>query len=145
MIGRTTEPTPPTIMSHQAIHLPEISSGDRLIVLNAFSPMSRAANEPRPATPHSDSENPVASILLSLTCLSRSERESAGISDPYFTWNSREPRINATSPGAGSAPFCGARLSNLAGVGFVRCSFKTRIRLSRVSGATSLWSSAARY
>ena len=78
-------PSAPMIMHHQAIHLPTSSTGDRLITVNAFNPINKAANDPSPPTPTKDSANPVASILLSLTCLSKSEREFAGIFEFYFT------------------------------------------------------------
>lgn len=78
-------PSAPMIMHHQAIHLPTSSTGDRLITVNPFNPINKAANDPSPPTPTNDSENPIASILLSLTCLSKSERESAGIFEFYFT------------------------------------------------------------
>ena len=78
-------PSAPMIMHHQAIHLPTSSTGDRLITVNAFNPINKAANDPSPPTPTKDSANPIASILLSLTCLSKSEREFAGIFEFYFT------------------------------------------------------------
>src|SRR5262252_146138 len=77
-------PSAPMIMHHQAIHLPTSSTGDRLITVNAFNPINKAANDPSPPTPTNDSENPIASILLSLTCLSKSEREFAGIFEFLF-------------------------------------------------------------
>ena len=58
--------------------------GDRLITVNAFNQIAKAANDPSPPTPTNDSANPIASILLSLTCLSKSERESAGIFEFLF-------------------------------------------------------------
>ena len=72
-------------MHHQAIHLPASSTGDRSITVNAFSPIKKAANDPSPAAPTNDRENPIASILLSLTCLSKSERRSDGIFEFHFT------------------------------------------------------------
>jgi hypothetical protein len=78
-------PSAPMIMRHQAIHLPTSSNGDRLITVNAFNPINKTANDPSPAAPTNDSAKPIASILLSLTFLSKSERESAGISEFYFT------------------------------------------------------------
>jgi len=56
-----------------------------LITVNAFNPINKAANDPSPPAPTNDSEKPIASILLSLTCLSKSERESACILEFYFT------------------------------------------------------------
>jgi len=82
-----------------------------LITVNAFNPINNAANDPSPPTPTNDSAKPIASILLSLTCLSKSEMESAGIFEFYFTWNSREPRISDISVAIISLFFCGARLS----------------------------------
>jgi hypothetical protein len=72
-------------MHHQAIHLPASSTGDRLITVNPFNPINKAANDPSPPTPTNDSAKPIASILLSLTCFSKSERELAGIFEFYFT------------------------------------------------------------
>lgn len=80
-----TTPRAPTTMHHQAIHLPASLTGDRLITVNAFNPINKAANDPSPAAPTSDSANPIDSILLSLTCLSKSERRSDGIFEFHFT------------------------------------------------------------
>ena len=83
--GAPMAPSAPMIIHHQAIHLPTSSTGDRLITVNAFNPINKAANDPSPPAPTNDSENPIASILLSLTCLSKSEMEFAGIFEFYFT------------------------------------------------------------
>lgn len=78
-------PSAPIITHHQAIHLPSSSTGDRLIAVNAFNPINKAANDASPPATTNDSENPIASILLSLTCLSKSEMEFAGIFEFYLT------------------------------------------------------------
>jgi hypothetical protein len=56
-----------------------------LIAVNAFNPINKAANDASPPATTNDSENPIASILLSLTCLSKSEMEFAGIFEFYLT------------------------------------------------------------
>ena len=78
-------PSAPMIMHHQAIHLPTSSTGDRLITFNAFKPITKAANDPSPPATTNDSAKPIASNLLSLTCLSKSEMEFACIFEFYFT------------------------------------------------------------
>jgi hypothetical protein len=75
----------PTIMHHQAINLPTSLTGDRLITVNPFTPINNAASDPSPPAPINDSANPIASILLSLICLSKSEMEFAVIFEFYFT------------------------------------------------------------
>ena len=78
-------PSAPMITHHQGIHLPTSSTGDRLININALNPINKAASDPNPPTPAKDNANPIASNLLSLTCLSKSEMEFAGIFEFYFT------------------------------------------------------------
>jgi len=75
----------PMIMRHQAIQAPTSLTGDRLITVNAFNPINKAANDPIPPAPTNDSAKPIVSILLSLTCLSKSEMEFAGGIKFYFT------------------------------------------------------------
>ena len=83
--GAPMAPSAPMIIHHQAIHLPTSSTGDRLITVNAFNPINKAANDPSRPAPTNDSAKPIASILLSLTCLSKSEMEFAGVIKFYFT------------------------------------------------------------
>src|SRR5215510_2540765 len=134
-------PIAPIIMHHQAIHLPASSTGDWLITVNAFNPIKKAARDPSPAAPTNDSANPIDSILLSLTCLSKSERRSDGIFEFYSASSnfispeilaSRESAPQALRPCHCSSAGRGCRISPDSALWAYRSEPATGVRAPRV-------------